>query len=239
MRTGIGLFGNSAPFDDWATNLTGAFSFSRYLLKSYTSSLYTDAGAGKISLLNDQAGNARNFAQATAGNRPSLSTIGASSRACALFAASATMNLATAVAQSAFVTSTKAYIAVSGYYTTGTGGFPCRALGTGSGVVLCMTAVPNPFTAVYRGGVNTVANLSEPGSITFVLELRLTGGVLGARLNKGTWATVACSPASDLTQVMGIGYFYNSKVAELVCYNEVPSTTIQDAIVDNMLAWIT
>jgi hypothetical protein len=234
---------------DGISGLTGAWSMSRKLLTSYGGSFYTDAGGGAISALLDQSGNSRNLSQGTSGSRPTATTAGGKSRACADF--DGTDDLLTGATMSNFIAAGAGYIVVSALadaistdVTSGGNGYQNDGIITDDGAnvgVMLRSTGPLAIANNFDGNSDDTGTVSTTTGTLHVYEWRHDSGTLYLRVDGGTEASVT-SGNTTLTGsiIMGRNYFnqyFDGKVFEAAAFNSVPALSIRNAIVANMLAW--
>lgn len=239
--------GGSHPLDG-VTEITGAYSFSRDLLTSFIGGTrYTDT-AGAIDTAADQTGNSRTFSGTTTA-RPTMTTAGPNSRACADFDGS-NDRLVTAVAMSAFMSAAAGYMIISFMAdtitaTSGNGYNDDPLIGDAdgwNGLSLRNTAgSPETAEAYNPDGVKaTSATIST--ATAHVVEWWHDAGVLYVCVNNGTPVSGA-SGNSNVGAVVGLGHHYtgsgaflDGKVFEWALGSAVPAG--RSAIADDFMAHI-
>jgi hypothetical protein len=195
---------------------SGAWSMSRDLLTAFVgSSRYTDV-SGAVSSLKDQSGNARNLDQATAGNRPAVTTAGPNSRAAADFASQDTL---IGTAMSSFMASNAGYAIVSfiadSIASNGAQSYNNNAVWTDgggfTGVYLKNAGTPKTAIAFNWDGNDDAASSAviSLGTV-YVVEWKHEGGNISLRVNGGAWVDVASGNTSNLGFNLQLGSFTGS-----------------------------
>lgn len=245
LRTALGI----GPLDG-LTGLSGAWSMSRALLTAYGGALYTDAGSGAISSWLGQV-SSRNFTNGNATQRPTAVIAGSNSRLAADFdgLTDGDGDSLSYTSLGDLITASDGYIIMSLIadalsLNSGTVSANHRLFseqGLYAGIALRSGGIAGVFSE--NGGLGQVfsADTFNVGD-AFVLEFRHTGGVLGVRVNGGTWATVAAGNTGSLgPALLGIrtdANATNCKLFELATFSTVPSVGTQDALVTSFKAWV-
>lgn len=228
---------------------TGAWSFSRDLLSSWSSSWYSDT-SGNITSLNDQTGNGRDLT-ASGSSRPLLGTAGPNSRACGDFNGSSNVLSGSAINQ--FIQNGEGYLVVSFIADSVTSGSGTRYNNNGLmadasgyvGLLVDTNGLTPPYNLVaynYDGN----ADYSEvAGGVNLdqvhVAEWKHEGGNVSCRLDGGSWSTVSSGNTSNINGGLrlGRGYvnYFDGKVFEAIAFSSIPDEEDQDAIVEELLDW--
>ena len=222
------------------TSPTGAFSLSRKLLSAHSGALYTDTG-GAITAVVDQAG-VGNITAPTAAERPTLSTAGSNSRACADF--NGTTNYLNS-AQVRFSASSK-YVVVSFIpdTITGTGVIVSSFLNPSFYIGTTDVFGPDQILGQNHDGNNDNPVTAATEDTTYVASLRHNGTTLFLRVNNGTEVTIA-SGASTANGAFGwgahdalFGLFHDGPIFESATWDTQPDLATRNAIEQNFMAWV-
>ncbi|RUU23524.1 hypothetical protein EOD08_26005 [Mesorhizobium sp. M6A.T.Ca.TU.002.02.2.1] len=229
---------------------TGAWSMSRDLMTSFIGgSRYTDV-SGAVSSLNDQSGNSRHLTQATASNRPAVTTAGPNSRACADFGSTDSLRGA---AISNFIANNAGYMVVSFLADTIAGSSGSYANGnpllsdTGQFMGLFAWNSGTPKTAFaynYDGTQDYASSAVVNAGTAYVAEWRHEGGNVIVRVNGGTSVSTASGNTQTLTGLLCMAHHgdasLDGKIFEAAIFSgaNIPDATARNAIVADMMAWI-
>lgn len=245
--------GTTPPLDSYTSGLTGAWSFSRDLLSTFSSARYTDT-SGAIDTLVDQTGNSHTLSR-TGTQRPTLSTAGTNSRACGDFDGSddsLRMSGGAGHQLANLIANNNGWIAISFIAdvidANNATVYANECLMGDAGAFMGLFTKTGDAIHVYNWDGNTdTTSASVTEGTAYVAEWRHESGTLYCRLNGGTEVSVASGNTSSLTSALCIGSTaaspsgpseFDGKIFEMVSYNATPSSTDRDAIVANMMAWI-
>lgn len=233
---------------DGLSGLTGAWSFSRPLLSTWTGALYT-LTSGTISSLHDQSGAGRNSGQPGAsGLRPALTNAGVSNRACASFDGTNDYLVTTATMDD-FIDAGAGYIISSAIIDT---------IGTNAANTWQNDAIwadSGSIVGVHLKSANTIHGYNFDGTddktteavstgTAIVVEWWHSGGNVNCRVNGGTTQTVASGNSTSLTGTMyfgtaqGAGTLADMKLFEAAAFSTVPGSTDRDALTANFQQWL-
>ncbi|WP_394891006.1 Ig domain-containing protein [Mesorhizobium sp. AaZ16] len=227
---------------------TGAWSMSRDLLTAFAGSRYTDV-SGAVSSWNDQSGNSRHMAQATAGNRPLVATAGPNSIACADFDGTDDI-LVGSIAISNFISASAGYLVVSFLADTITvnnaNAWSNHAIiedfGQFLGLHLRDTGSPDTISAYnWDGNADVAARVEINAGTANVAEWRHEGGNVYVRVNGGTEASAASGNTQLLTGQLrfgGASAWLDGKIFEVATFSTVPASGDRDAIVADFMTQV-
>lgn len=233
---------------DGVSGVTGAWSAGRKLLSAYAGDLYT-LTLSRVSTLHDQSGNARDFTQGTAGNRPVILAAGPNSKDSLDFTSASDHFMSTAATLADFVNADAAYIVVSFIADAFTANTTTPAL---NDVVLCDDGLFAGVTVRNTGGGLVYSynwdGTYDAGSTTittataYVVELRHTGGSIFNRVNAGTESSALSGNTTSLTGVMRLGgdgtsLSFDGKIFELAMFDAVPDETTRNTLVADLMSW--
>ena len=231
---------------DTYSNVTAAWSMDRVLVGAYGGAKYNVATG--VSSLNDQTGNARHLAQATAAAQPVVSTGGLQSRACANF--DGTDDILIGPAFSNFITVSTGYFVFAALpiaVTTNSGNahFNDAVFGDSSQACGLYFRSEPAAGAFLLSSSNRVTPEIMPivNGPLYVLEWKHESGVLGFRANGETWLNVAAPNMNTVAGLIriaatfsGAAVFTQLSLFEGVAFNVIPSVAQQNALVADMLA---
>lgn len=222
---------------------TGAWSLSRDLLSAYSGgSRYTDV-SGAISQLTDQSGNTRNFTDGgIVGQRPTLTTAGPNSRACADFDGSTDFLIASALSN--FISASSGLMIVGciidAITLNNAVAYQNDSLlvdsGLFAGIYLRNTGGGQAIAYNWDGNEDkAVATIAT--ATPYVLHWRHEGGNVYMGVN-GTETSVASGNTSTLTGILRMAgsQYSNCKVFEAATFSTVPGTMA--AVISDMKTWI-
>ena len=231
-----------APLDGLSP--TTAYSFSRALLTSYGGALYAATG-GAIDTLNDQSGNTRNLTgSATA--RPTATTAGPNSRACADFDGSNdVLNGSTAI--SSLISNSAGFFIMSmvvdtvslnnATITLNNGLFSDS--GTFVGFILKNVSGTTPTVFAYNWDGNADTPSSAISLATaYVVTWRHEGGNLYLSVNGGADVSVASGNTSTMTGAIRFGSLggatlFDGKVFEFASFSTIPNSGQRTALIQD------
>lgn len=229
---------------------SGAYSWSRPLLTSFSGALSTEV-SGNTSSLTDQTGNGRHLVQGTADNRPPRTTAGPNNRPCGDFGLGHTL---IGPAISNFFSNSTGYIAVSFIADTITNNDPvatanhCLLGDSGEYIGLYLRDTGSPDTVyAYNFDTNTdvAGAVGTDHLVTTVVEWKHQGGNISVRVNGGTWASVPSGNTGSMTGLLRLSFDpsfpefqYDGKIFELFTFNTILTTLQEDGLVANMLGWV-
>ncbi|OBQ68904.1 hypothetical protein EFV37_29140 [Mesorhizobium loti] len=248
------LFGQASvspivyPLDGLSPTL--ACSLSRDLLSTYAGGARFTNSSGAVSLLNDQSGASRNFAQGTSANRPTVSTAGPNSRQCADYdgvndALDGAFALSTIIANNAgFVI---ASVLIDTFPTDSATKYSNSGVFMDAALYAGMTLRSNggsPLVYAYNyDGTEDYAQASVAASTAYVLTWRHEGGNLYIGVNGVESAATATGNTQVMTGQMRLGYagsgaFMDGKLFEFAAFSTVPSSGDRATIINNFKSWI-
>lgn len=226
------------PFE--GTACIAAISFSRNLVRSgAVTGKYTDSSGAITQATNQVVGRPSFTDGGTSTRRPTLTTGGPNSKACADFDGS-----------SDWLSSSTAFVSVSAKYvivsvipdtiTTTQGAIVGAASSTWNITQQDVTG-DKLFVNNFDGNTDTPTGTAATEGTVYVVELRHQGGTLGIRVNGGTEATVSSGNSTSVGNMtigaQGSGaQFADCKIFELGVWSAPPSN--RAAIVADMMAWV-
>jgi hypothetical protein len=238
--------------DSYTTGLTGAFSFSRDLLSSFSSARQTNT-AGAIDSWVNQTGNGIVLTGATTG-RPTLAIAGPSNRACADFDGTDD-KLSTSGGGGQQIanlfTNAAGWIAISFIADVIDANDPtvysneCLVADHGGYMGLFLKTGDAVHSYNYDGTVDTNSTPITETAV-HVVEWRHEGGNVYVRVDGGAEEVAASGNTQVMTGQLRIGSTavspsgateLNGKVFELITYSTVPSLADRNIIVANMKTW--
>ncbi len=246
----VGSSSPTTPLDGLA-NLTGAWSFGRKLLSSYSGPL---ADLIVTTTLYNQQGTAnRDFSQ-SATRMPTLSTAGPNSRGCGDFDGSNDcLQGGTATQITNLMSNSVGYVIISGIFDTLTlddntnkdrnhrifldGGDFIGMMGRLGGILYGYNWDGN-------GDFATAGSGSIVAGTPYVLEWFHTGGNVGLSINGAADITTASGNTSTVTGVLFLGGLtsgtgaFDGKIFECATFSAVPNSTIRGNLVTDLRNWI-
>lgn len=227
---------------------TAAWSLSRNLLSAYGGSRYSDV-SGAITQLTDQTGNARNLTDnATVGHRPTLTTAGPNSRACAGFNGSSNfLTSGVAVPLSSFISASTGVMLVSCIInaitlnngTTYLNDWLLADAGQFAGMFLRNTGGGTAYAYNWDGNDDHATATGVALSTPCVLSWRHESGNIFMGVN-GVETSIASGNTQTLTNGITMGgagvQFATVQVFEAATFSTVPATL--SAVISDMRTWI-
>lgn len=238
---------------DGLSNVTGAWSASRNLLSAFFGTLYTTATG--VNLWTNQKLVNADLVQSVAGRQPAVTTAGPNSRTCFDFVANSLVTPGGAGGTlDAYINASDGYVVMSvivdaidsnnvTVYAN-----DCIMGDNGGYMGLFLKNSPGNLLFGYNWDGNSDSNslaitLGTPHVIEWIHE----GGVLSVRIDGGTPATVASGNTQSLAAIFCVGSAsavpaatnsLDGKIFECVTFDAVPSSTVRDTLVADMLAWM-
>lgn len=229
---------------------TGAWSFSRQLLSSYSG----NAGAfyllnsGAIRTLYDQSGSNRDMSQGSPSARPVLGTGGSNNRVCGDFDGTNDGLASTGFALSTFISASSGYmiasIVIDSFPTNSASSFNNSVVLLDTGKFAGMTVRSgNIFYAYNWDGNEDKAQGTTNVSTSYVVEWRHESGTLYQRVNGAGETSVASGNTSTLTGTLDMGGLagnqpFDGRICEALTFSSIPAQSNRDILAANMLSWI-
>lgn len=224
------------PLDPYTTGLTGAWSMGRRLVSAYGAGSFFTNASGFVSVLNDQAGSARNFTSG-AGARPTVTTAGPLSRQAADFVSNGIF--LTAAALSNFIANNNGFFVVvcqiDAY--TNANNRPLLDI-TNDNININITAGGQTPLAKNNDGSSDFAAAASTMSTAapHVITWRHEGGTLFCSLDGGSeGAGAASGNTSSLAGLLQLSSsstsWFDGKIYELYVWNVAPSSGNRAAII--------
>ena len=226
------------------TSPTFVISLSRILIDGYTDPLY-DETSGAITAIRDQT-NTGDVTDATvAGRRPSLTTSGPNSVACARFDGGS--DYLTGLAISNYMTNSSKFIVLSLLPNTiDTNARMALASSTGTVQMYGINTSSTDRLRVANFDVSTsdVVTITAPEDAVYVLTLRHEGGTLYGSLNGAAESSIASGNTSVMTALLQFGSqngsaLFNYDLYECAIYGAtIPDATKRGQIVANFMTHV-
>lgn len=234
---------------DGLSNVTAAFSLSRNLLTAFVSAWYVLKNTDKLDTLTNQVSGGA--AMTTAISTTQLvTTAGPNNKTCVDMPGDGNLRPVGSIALSNWITASDGYIIAAilpdAFTSNDATVYQNHMLISDTSQNMGMFLKNNNAYHVYNwdGNADAASGTIAPAT-PYILEWWHTGGSVFGRINGGAPFSAASGNTSDLTGAACWGHVtqlspdnYDGKIFEVIYFNVTPNSTIRDALVANMRAWI-